>query len=544
MLAGLTGVVSYLDDIIIVGKTASDHCENVNRVFHQIREWGFHSKREECKFFLPSVKYLGFIIDRHRRRPDPEKISAIIQMPSPTDITTLRSFIGMLNYYGQFIKQMRELRAPLDKMLIKDVKWNWTKECQLAFEKAKSTLQSDLLLTHFDPQHIIKVAADASSYGIGAVILHRFPDNTEKAIAHAARALTTAEHNFRQIEKEGLARNFIECFMAVILFCRSMERKVFLCTQPTANRRSLGTNTYDFKIEHISTSKFGHADVLSRLMQRDSVNNEEYVIASVSALEAEIHQVVAVAVRALPLTSEMISKATAGDVILQQVRTYMHTSWPEKLTEDIRTYYNRREALAEIGGCIILSDRIIIPLKFQKTVLRKLHKGHPGIVRMKALARSYVYWPKIDNRIEQLVQQCSRCASVAKAPSKTTLSSWPAASKPWSRIHIDYAGPFLEKKFLVVVDAFSKWPEIIIQPQTTSLHTIAKLRELFACFGVPDVLVSDNGTQFTSKSFNDFCAINGVKLIHSPPFTRNSTVKQRGSLTLLSELCLNRRARN
>lgn len=130
-----------------------------------------------------------FIIDRDGRRPDPEKVSAIVQMPPPTDITTLRSFIGMLTYYGQFIKQMRELRAPLDKLLLKDVKWNWTKECQLAFEKAKSTLQSDLLLTHFDPQHIIKVAADASNYGIGAVVLHRFPDNTEKAIAHAARAL-------------------------------------------------------------------------------------------------------------------------------------------------------------------------------------------------------------------------------------------------------------------------------------------------------------------------------------------------------------------
>lgn len=147
MLAGLTGVASYLDDISIVGKTTNEHCENVNKVFHRIREWGFHIKREKCKFFLPSVKYLGFIIDRDGRRPDPDKISAIVQMPPPTDITTLRSFIGMLNYYGQFIKQMRELRAPLDKLLLKDAKWNWTKECQLAFEKAKSTLQSDLLLT-------------------------------------------------------------------------------------------------------------------------------------------------------------------------------------------------------------------------------------------------------------------------------------------------------------------------------------------------------------------------------------------------------------
>lgn len=116
------------------------------------------------------------------------------------------------------------------------------------------------------------------------------------------------------------------------------------------------------------------------------------------------------------------------------------------------------------------------------------------------------------------MKQFIRCASVAKAPTKTTLSSWPAASKSWSRIHIDYAGPFLGKKFLVVVDACSKWPEIFIQQQTTASHTIARLRELFARFGVPDVLVSDNGTQFKSNSFNEFCAINGVKHLHSPPY--------------------------
>lgn len=177
----------------------------------------------------------------------------------------------------------------------------------------------------------------------------------------------------------------------------------------TANRLQRWARTllgYDFNIEHISTTKFGHADVLSRLMQRDSINNEEYVIASVSAMEAEIHHVLADAVRALPLTSEMISKATADDAILLKVRAYMRTSWPDTLTEDIQTYYNRREALAEIGGCIILSERVIIPLKFQNKVLRQLHRGHPRIVRMKALARSYVYWPKIDSHIEQLVKQC------------------------------------------------------------------------------------------------------------------------------------------
>lgn len=109
MLARLAGVVSYLDDIIIAGKTESVHRDNVYTVLQRLQEWGFHIKREKCRFSLIRLKYLGFIIDCEGRRPDPEKIDAIVRMSPLTDVSTLRSFLGMINYYGQFIKEMREL---------------------------------------------------------------------------------------------------------------------------------------------------------------------------------------------------------------------------------------------------------------------------------------------------------------------------------------------------------------------------------------------------------------------------------------------------
>lgn len=157
---------------------------------------------------MTSIRYLGFVIDKNGRKPDPSKIEAILGMPSPKNMSTLRSFLGLLNYYGTFIKEMRELRAPLDALLNKDSKWSWSKSCQDAFEKAKNILKSDLLLVHYNPRLDIVVAADASNYGIGAVISHRFFDGTEKAIAHAARSLTAAEKNYSQIEKEALALIF------------------------------------------------------------------------------------------------------------------------------------------------------------------------------------------------------------------------------------------------------------------------------------------------------------------------------------------------
>ncbi len=136
---------------------------------------------------------------------------------------------------------------------------------------------------------------------------------------------------------------------------------------------------------------------------------------------------------------------------------------------------------------------------------------------MKALARSYVYWPNIDKDITDFVNNCSRCASTAKAPVKTELSSWPKSSSVWSRVHIDFAGEFQGLNYLVVVDSFSKWPEIFIMSNMTSYNTITKLNELNSRFGNMDIIVSDNGTPFTSEEFDDFCKEEGIYHIRSPP---------------------------
>ena len=105
MLAGLKGVISYLDDLIVVGKTEEEHFQNLMSLMQRIEQWGFKIREEKCQFFLTQISYLGFIITREGRRPDPEKVKAIIQLPEPTEVSKLRSFIGMLNYYGQFLKE-------------------------------------------------------------------------------------------------------------------------------------------------------------------------------------------------------------------------------------------------------------------------------------------------------------------------------------------------------------------------------------------------------------------------------------------------------
>ena len=134
------------------------------------------------------------------------------------------------------------------------------------------------------------------------------------------------------------------------------------------------------------------------------------------------------------------------------------------------------------------------------------------------LARGFAYWMGINKDIEDSVRRCRECQEAAKMPVKTLLHSWKVEDKPWNRLHIDYAGPLNGKMYLVVVDAYSKWPEVFEMPSSSTTATLKELRSLFARFGNPRAIVSDNGTQFTAKEFQDFCEERGIKHLRSPPF--------------------------
>ncbi|CAS00448.1 Protein CBG27554 [Caenorhabditis briggsae] len=182
----------------------------------------------------------------------------------------------------------------------------------------------------------------------------------------------------------------------------------------------------------------------------------------------------------------------------------------------------------------MFNDRIVIPSTLKARVLKMIHRDHPGIVRMKQLARSLVYWPSIDKDIENKVRSCDQCASVAKNPIKNTLCSWPIPTAPWQRVHADYAGPLDGTYYLVVVDAFSKWPEVFPTTSITTTATINILRKVFSQFGDPQTLVTDNGTQFTSSGFENFCKDRGITHSRSPAIP--STIKWTGRTAIALRL--------
>ena len=220
----------------------------------------------------------------------------------------------------------------------------------------------------------------------------------------------------------------------------------------------------------------------------------------------------------LPVSVVQVGKATRADPVLSKVVHYLKSGWLIKVPDTLKPYFTRCDELSIEEGCILWGIRVIVPKKLQSTVLDLLHEGHVGIVKMKMIARSYVWWPCLDRAIEDLVKSCNSCQEVQKLPEAAPLHPWIWPNKPWVRVHLDFAGPFLGKSFLIAVDAYSKWPEVREMSSTTAAKTITVLRQIFATHGIPEQLVSDNGPQFTSSEFAEFCKGNGVKHIWVSPY--------------------------
>ncbi|XP_055584821.1 uncharacterized protein K02A2.6-like [Uranotaenia lowii] len=236
-------------------------------------------------------------------------------------------------------------------------------------------------------------------------------------------------------------------------------------------------------------------------------------------LEADIRSVQAESVAVLPVDHQMILHETKQDRTLQNVLQFLRSNWPSSTSNaDLLQFFKRKDSFFEIEECVMFLDRIVIPATLREAVLRQLHVGHPGMQRMKSIARSYVYWSNIDCDIEDFVRKCSSCAIAAKAPVKSTLPSWPIPTESWTRLHLDYAGPVRSKFYLVIIDACSKWPEIFATNKTTASTTVAKVRECISRFGCPHSIVTDNGTQFTSELFAKMCQEYGIEHVRTPAF--------------------------
>jgi transposase InsO family protein len=275
-------------------------------------------------------------------------------------------------------------------------------------------------------------------------------------------------------------------------------------------RWSLVLAGYDYTLRYRKSGDHGNADAMSRLPLPTT---------SADASECSTDIVLFVEQGQRLCTADDLQRATRQDPCLAKVVICLQSgNWPKPLTSDLVPYQRRAVELSIVNGLVMWGQRVIVPASLRDTVKAELHEGHFGGSHMKALARSYVWWPNLDGELESTAAACSLCQQYAHAQPKTAAHPWPVESRPWTRLHIDYAGPVDGWMLLIIVDAYSRWIEAIPTHSITSVTTCKLLRHVFATHGLPEVLVSDNGPCFASDEFGSFCTANGIRHLRTAPY--------------------------
>ena len=428
LLQGMEHVVAYLDDILITGTSDEAHLTTLGEVLCRLENAGLQLQRNKCVFMAPEVTYLGHKIDAEGLHPVAEKVEAIQEAPAPKNVTELKSYLGLLAYYGKFLPNLSSTLAPLYRLLKSATRWKWTGQEQAAFYKLKKLLSSSAVLVHFDPKKDLILACDASPYGLGAVLSHRMPDGTERPVGFASQTLNPAEQNYSQIEKEGLACVFGVTRFHDYLYGHHFKlitdhklllglfnelRSVPAQSSARIQRWALTLASYEYSLGFRTSTANGNADALSRLPLPEAPKQVPVPPEVVLLME---HLEMA------PVTAVDIKRETARSPLLASVLQKVLTGWTDDCDRaDLKPFWSRRTELSAQQGCILWGSRVVVPASLRTATLQLLHDSHPGISRMKSLGRMFVWWPGFDQDVEEVVQQCATCQRSRAAPTQAPL---------------------------------------------------------------------------------------------------------------------------
>ncbi|XP_037924372.1 uncharacterized protein K02A2.6-like [Hermetia illucens] len=512
------------------GPDEDSHLRSLREVFKRLREAGFRIEKNKCSFFQGSIDYLGHQFNRKGIYPVEDKLIAIKNAAIPTNKKELRSFLGLVNFYEKFIPNLHGACSELHALTGTKSQWRWSIKEQKQFDNVKHMIASARHLTPYDHTKPLYLATDASDVGLGAVLYHQDEANNELPIAYASRKLNEAEQKYATIDKEALA-----IFFAVKKFDPYLRGTKFtLITdhkplqhllgdkrnlQKIVNNRltrwALMLGAYNYDIQYHQGKYNILADCLSRLPNAHEAISEE---------AQKIHKIYAVIqtrkLDDIVLTEQELRKQTKHNLILRRVIELIERHWPDTkcINNELKPYYDKLEELSYENGILMWQGRIIVPDNLQEVTLRHLHRGHPGIGSMRASARYYVWWPNIDKDVEHTVKSCMACQRQRPKQSELPIYFWSLPEHCWQRLHVDFAGPFEGKMWIVLLDALSKWVEADVLYAATTRTLCEFLEEKFITFGYPEIIVSDNGSQFTSEEFRNYCQSHGIKHVTSSPY--------------------------
>ncbi|KAL7870545.1 hypothetical protein SRHO_G00080420 [Serrasalmus rhombeus] len=540
ILEGLDGVLCQMDDILVFGDTQAQHDTRLSAVLGRLQEAGVTLRSEKCEFSKRHVKFLGQIIDAAGVRADPDKVRAVTDMGEPEDASGVRRFLGMVNHLGKYFPNLAEKTQPLRDLLKKQNTFQWGHQQQRAFNNIKKELSSPPGLALYNSKAETVVSADASSFGLGAVLLQRQEEGYLKPVAYSSRALTETEKRYAQIEKEALAITWacerFSDYLVGIRFHVETDHKPLVPLlgsksldelPPRIQRLRMRLMAFCYSISHVAGKKLATADVLSRAPLRESEQLKQ---------EEEIKLYVNMVMSTLPATEKRlheIRKCQEGDEILSQVKKYCNEGWPDRSQIDraYLPYIQVEEELTVEDGLLLKGCRLVIPKALQTDILQKLHAGHQGIAKCRERAKQSVWWPGLSTQLQKVVEGCDTCAKERDNAREPLLTS-EFPDRPWARVGADLF-QWDDNQYLIVVDYFSRFIEVAKLTSTTSLAVVEHCKSIFARHGIPSEVMTDNGPQFASECFKKFAEQWGfTHTTSSPRYAQSNGEAERAVQTI------------
>lgn len=526
--------VPYLDDLLSAASTFDEAYQKLEEILMLLSKAGLTLNLKKCFFFQSDIDYLGYEISESGLKPGNKKTQAVSEFPTPSNVHQVRQFVGLASFFRRFVYNFATIARPLTMLTKADVAWQWGPEQEAAFHEIKLKLTSRPILALYDPKLETEVHCDASKVGVGGVLFQR---QSEKAplrpVAYFSRQTTREEEFWHSYELETMAvvlslQKFrvylIGLQFKVVTDCNALRTTLTKRDLlPKVARWWLMLQEFNFSIEYRPGHNMQHVDALSRNPVQPASDRDELELLQIT-------------------TNDWLHTVQMTDPHLKQIRAILNTS-----TDDIKditeNYLVRDDKLYRRVGQKL---KWVVPRGARWRICQLSHDeaGHFSVEKTLEKISSDYWFPKMNRFVKKYVASCMNCAYNKELAGKKTgyLHPIPKAPSIFHTVHMDHLGPFIKSKrgntyILGVIDGFSKF--IFIRPvkNTKSKTTIKVLEEIFATFGYPKIIISDQGTSFTSNEFKNFAKSIGVKHVYNAVSTPRANGQiERYNRTILNSL--------
>ena len=520
---GIPNVTGIADDIIIAGETMEEHDKALIAMLEASRRNNIGLNSDKFQFRQPKVKFYGHTLSDKGIQPCEDKLQAIKDLKAPESVKELMTILGMVTYLNRFSTKLAALTAPLRELTKKEVHFRWEDRHQAALNDIKTEMGKTTSLWYYDPDPNTKtiLQVDASMLGLGAWLRQIDSEGNDRIVAMASRSLTDTEKRYSNIERECLAVQYgLEKFeyylmgrQTVVESDHSPLEQIFkknIADAPARLQRILlRCMRFQVQIVYIPGPKIPVADALSRVCIQAGTRppQQQQEVSFVAGIEC-------------PIDLQKIKQVCQEDPTHNMLRNAVYRGWPESRKQcpaELWDYWNFRCDLVIDDGIVLKGNRIVVPEKLRKEVLKAIHTGHQGESKCILLARESVFWPGVTKDIRQMVQECATCSKYQPAQPRLPILQPELPTSPWKKLGIDIF-EYKSSKYLIVADYYSRYI-IVRKLANMRAETICEhLQSILLEFGIPETIIADQGTQFMSESFKKKCRDSNIEIRYSAPY--------------------------